>query len=424
MPESTVLDISRCVEPDRVHKSVYTDQQIFDREMERIWERIWVYCGHESQVPNAGDYYAVTIGRQPMIMVRQRRRQRCRCCYNRCPHRGVQVVGNLQGQHRQRVRLLVPRVELPPRRQACARSRWPSGYEGTRMTRDNPDCSMKRAARVDSYRGFVFASLAADGPSLTRVPRRGQDRLRRHVRPLAARRGRGRADLPSRDAALELEVLHGEPARRAAPVGDAPVDRHLRRPGREAPQGARRARRRSTTTTCRPSRRASSSGTRVQTINFPHGHGILKAYMGLRPHDPDTLEYEALLKQAYGEAEDRGVPLAQHPPRAGLSVPVGAVAAAAAALPAPDRARQDDVGDLALPPEGRARGDLPAQPLVLQPGQLAGDDDQRRRPGELDQGPVGPAVERRRLGELPPLLRRRPRGERRRPTRTTARRKR
>ena len=41
----------------------------------------------------------------------------------------------------------------------------------------------------------------------------------------------------------------------------------------------------------------------MQTINFPHGHGILKAYMGLRPRDPDTLEYEALLKEAYGEAK-------------------------------------------------------------------------------------------------------------------------
>jgi phenylpropionate dioxygenase-like ring-hydroxylating dioxygenase large terminal subunit len=40
------------------------------------------------------------------------------------------------------------------------------GYAGTRMTPDNPDCSMKAAARVDSYRGFVFASLAATGPSL------------------------------------------------------------------------------------------------------------------------------------------------------------------------------------------------------------------------------------------------------------------
>ena len=35
------------------------------------------------------------------------------------------------------------------------------------MGRDNPDCNIKPAARVDSYRGFVFASLAADGPGLT-----------------------------------------------------------------------------------------------------------------------------------------------------------------------------------------------------------------------------------------------------------------
>ena len=39
----------------------------------------------------------------------------------------------------------------------------------------------------------------------------------------------------------------------------------------------------------------------VQTVNFPRGHGILKAYMGLRPTDPDTVEYERLLKQAYGD---------------------------------------------------------------------------------------------------------------------------
>ena len=41
----------------------------------------------------------------------------------------------------------------------------------------------------------------------------------------------------------------------------------------------------------------------VQTINYPQGHGILKAYMGLRPQDKDTLEHEALLKQAYGETK-------------------------------------------------------------------------------------------------------------------------
>ena len=64
------MNVSQLVEPDRVHRLVYTDQQIFEREMTRIFESIWVYCGHESQVPNVGDYYAFTIGRQPMVMVR------------------------------------------------------------------------------------------------------------------------------------------------------------------------------------------------------------------------------------------------------------------------------------------------------------------------------------------------------------------
>jgi phenylpropionate dioxygenase-like ring-hydroxylating dioxygenase large terminal subunit len=38
----------------------------------------------------------------------------------------------------------------------------------------------------------------------------------------------------------------------------------------------------------------------VQTVNFPRGHGVLKAYMGLRPSDPDSLAYENLLREAYG----------------------------------------------------------------------------------------------------------------------------
>ena len=84
------------VEPDRVRKQVYTDPEIFDLEMERIWERIWVYCGHQSQVPEPGDYHALTIGRQPMIMVR-RADGGIQVLYNRCPHRGVQLVGNLKG---------------------------------------------------------------------------------------------------------------------------------------------------------------------------------------------------------------------------------------------------------------------------------------------------------------------------------------
>ena len=89
----TTLDLEHLVQPDRVHKSVYTDSSLFDLEMEHIFEKAWVYCGHESQVKNVGDYFTVQIGRQPMVMVRDKD-QTVHVLFNRCPHRGVELCGN------------------------------------------------------------------------------------------------------------------------------------------------------------------------------------------------------------------------------------------------------------------------------------------------------------------------------------------
>src|SRR3984893_12204153 len=91
-----VIDISKIVQPDRVHRTAYTDQAIFEQEMTHIFEKIWVYCGHESQVSKPGDYHALQIGRQPLIMVRGQD-GRIHVLYNRCPHRGVQLCGYRSG---------------------------------------------------------------------------------------------------------------------------------------------------------------------------------------------------------------------------------------------------------------------------------------------------------------------------------------
>ena len=89
-------DLTKFVEPDRVRKEVYTDAQIFEQEMARIHETVWIYCGHETQVPKAGDYYTVQIGRQPMIMVRGKD-GKVNVLYNRCPHRGNMICGDMKG---------------------------------------------------------------------------------------------------------------------------------------------------------------------------------------------------------------------------------------------------------------------------------------------------------------------------------------
>ena len=294
------MNVTALVEPDRVHKTVYTDEQIFDSEMEKIWERTWVYCGHASQVPHAGDYYAVTIGRQPMLMVRQADGS-VQVLYNRCPHRGVQLVGNLKGNTGSAF--------------VCSYHAWSfhldgkvraiplaQGYEGTRMTRDNPDCGMKRAARVDSYRGFVFASLAADGPSLQEFL--GDAKIA--FDDMCDRSPLGEVEIVPYCHRMvqqsnwkffmenQLDALHPSVTHQSTGIAAGRVEKRIKERDGSAPLHYHYL-----------STFASSfeQWDSVQTINFPRGHGILKAYMGLRPQDPDTLEYEALLKKAYGEAK-------------------------------------------------------------------------------------------------------------------------
>jgi phenylpropionate dioxygenase-like ring-hydroxylating dioxygenase large terminal subunit len=294
------MNLQELVEPDRVHKSVYTDPAIFDAEIEKIFERTWVYCGHESQVKNTGDYHAVTIGRQPMLMVR-RADGSIGVVHNRCPHRGVQIIGGLRGNTGNAF--------------VCSYHAWSfhldgsvraiplaQGYEGTRMTRDNPDCGMKRAPRVDSYRGFVFASLAHDGPSLLEFL--GDAKVA--FDDMCDRSPVGEVEVvPICHRVIQqsnwkffmenqLDALHPSVTHQSTGIAATRVEKRLKAERGSAPLYYHYL-----------SAFASSfeQWDGVQTINFPQGHGILKAYMGLRPQDPDTLEYEALLEKAYGKAK-------------------------------------------------------------------------------------------------------------------------
>ncbi len=79
------------VQESQVHRDVYIDQEIFDLEMEHLFANTWIYVGHDSQVPNPGDYYTTTIGAQPIIMARHTDGV-VHVMYNRCPHKGTKIA--------------------------------------------------------------------------------------------------------------------------------------------------------------------------------------------------------------------------------------------------------------------------------------------------------------------------------------------
>jgi len=145
----------------RVHSAVYTDERVFEAELQRIFYRTWVYVGHESEVPDAGDYRVRQIGRKPVIMIRAKDGA-INVLFNRCRHRGSTVCQQDAG----RVRQL-----------KCWFHGWVYGLDGKLIGVPEDDgygedfdksaYGLARPARVESYREFVFASLSDDGPALT-----------------------------------------------------------------------------------------------------------------------------------------------------------------------------------------------------------------------------------------------------------------
>ena len=158
----TTQRIADLVQPGRVHRDAYTDPALFDLEMERIFGRAWLLLGHDSQIPRAGDFVTSHMGRQPVVIVRQRDGG-VKVLFNRCAHRGSTVCSAAKGTVTQFV---------------CAYHGWTYGLDGALLavpaqagyTADRHPQQhgpgLAEVARTEVYRGFVFANLAADGPSL------------------------------------------------------------------------------------------------------------------------------------------------------------------------------------------------------------------------------------------------------------------
>ncbi len=156
---ATPIDWATLIQQEHVHGSLYTDEAIYQEELRKIWQRTWVYVGHVSEVPNANDFVMKSIGPDPVLMTRDKDGQ-VHLLHNRCPHRGNQVCEKPRGNQKSFT---------------CNYHGWnfgidgalrgypfPSGYQGDKRK----ELGMGKVARVGIYKGFVFGSMAASGPTL------------------------------------------------------------------------------------------------------------------------------------------------------------------------------------------------------------------------------------------------------------------
>lgn len=141
----------------RVHRSALTSAEVHRAEIERVFGRSWLYVGHESEIPQPGDYVRRPLAGRPIFMVRGVKSGRVNVFHNSCTHRGALVCRRDSGNAKVF---------------QCFYHAWTFDSEGT--LKGVPDregyseglnyaeLGLARVARVESYRGFVFASYDPD----------------------------------------------------------------------------------------------------------------------------------------------------------------------------------------------------------------------------------------------------------------------
>ena len=87
-----------------VDRDVFRDPRIFDLEMQHIFEGSWIYLAHESQLARPYDFFTTSMGRQPVLLMRDRA-GKIGAFINACPHRGAAICQLKRGQP--------ARVDLP-----------------------------------------------------------------------------------------------------------------------------------------------------------------------------------------------------------------------------------------------------------------------------------------------------------------------
>src|SRR5947199_7393403 len=143
----------------QISREIFVNEAIYAEEQERLFARAWLFIGHETQVPNPGDFAAARMGEEAVILCRDRAGE-VHVFLNSCRHRGMKVCRYDEGNTTVFT---------------CPYHGWSYGTDGRLVgvpyfreayhsTLDRSQWGLVEVAQLALYKGSVWATWAAAAP--------------------------------------------------------------------------------------------------------------------------------------------------------------------------------------------------------------------------------------------------------------------
>ncbi len=71
-------------------QAFYTDADIYQRDIEEVYLKSWLYAGHSSEIPKVGDWFLFELAGESVIIVRSSE-SAFSALINVCRHRGSKI---------------------------------------------------------------------------------------------------------------------------------------------------------------------------------------------------------------------------------------------------------------------------------------------------------------------------------------------
>jgi p-cumate 2,3-dioxygenase subunit alpha len=144
----------------RVNRQAFRSPEILTLEHERVFERCWIYAGHESEIPQPGDFCSRRVAGRPIILAHGSDGQ-IRVLLNTCTHRGTLVCREPRGNART--------FQCPYHAWTynnCGELVGVPGEDAYSAAFDRKELGLGVPPRMGSYRGFIFINFNPHSESL------------------------------------------------------------------------------------------------------------------------------------------------------------------------------------------------------------------------------------------------------------------